>query len=208
MPGSVPGFEHRKQSGNSDAGRAVMKVTTNRIDDSGEILEIRIELDGQVYELRDTDGSIELTAIGGPRVLTIVPDVLRLSRSRRCVCWKQCISPGSHRLDRAASSSHVSILMRWRTRRRINVCTMNKARRNKARKRRVDSRLGPMIERLIGRPDGSELVLRYRGKPGEEPRPRAVCFCVYSVMQSCHICDPEGKMFAVVRPELSVLLIG
>ncbi len=81
---------------------------------------------------------------------------------------------------------------------------MNKTRRNKARKRR----LGPMVERRIGRPDGSVLVLSYRGEVGEDPRPRPICFCVHALLQSCSICDPEGRAFAVIRPELAVRIWG
>ncbi len=62
--------------------------------------------------------------------------------------------------------------------------------------------LGPMVELRIGQPDGSELVLRYRGDPGEDPSPRPFCFCSAIFWQSCYICDPNGTKYAVTESKL------
>lgn len=65
-----------------------------------------------------------------------------------------------------------------------------------------------MVRAIIGVPGGS-LVLTYKGRPGENPNPRPVCFCAYSFGQFCAVCNPDGiREFAVVRPELGARLIG
>lgn len=74
-----------------------------------------------------------------------------------------------------------------------------------ARARRAYYRVD-MTNRTSRWPTPSEDPLTYPTPATELPR--VMCVCVYALGQSCPGCDPEGRAFAVVRPELGARIIG